>query len=147
MEKYRRDYSVTYKLTQIIEEPISIPDATGHQADLLELFLTSCSEKGPTEVLLHFPRIIYLSASNLMPKQRHPAMCRSIERFFGRRKPAGTASELTWRNLLSQPSSNILFPKLLPMSRNGSFSEIENFITQKNSSKNRVASPPNALQS
>lgn len=40
-----KDFSIAYDLTQIIEEPTSVPDTTGHQVNILKLFLTSCREK------------------------------------------------------------------------------------------------------
>lgn len=43
--RYCREFSIAYVLTQIIEEPFRVPEATGHQANLLDLFLASCPDK------------------------------------------------------------------------------------------------------
>lgn len=45
MKKVDIAETVTYKLTQIIEEPIRVSDATGHRANSPDLFFTSCTEK------------------------------------------------------------------------------------------------------
>lgn len=49
--KYCYDFSIGYKLSQIIDKPTCVPDTTEHHAKPLDLFLPSCTDQCSSEVL------------------------------------------------------------------------------------------------
>lgn len=75
-------------------------------------------------------------------KKMHPLICRSIEPFFDTRWQTETASDLTWRRLLSQPSSNIVPPNVLPLSQNESFLAWRVLYPPKHPNNNKKNSQP-----
>lgn len=52
--RYWYDFSITYKLTQIMDESTFAPDLVNCHVNLLDLFLTTCFYKYSSVVLSHF---------------------------------------------------------------------------------------------
>lgn len=104
------DLSIAYELTQIIEEPTQVPDTTGQQANLLDLFLASCPDISSAKVLAP----IGMSDHSLVSVQIDSKRITSPD--LPCHRIVFCYVEADWGSIWSymmQASSNMLPPKLL----------------------------------
>lgn len=126
-KKNCHNFSITYKLTQIVDK--HVPDISGHHANFLNLS--------------HFLswQMFCLSTSNyslililLIPNQKNPQICHFTGQSTDTSKLMWTASDLTLPKHISQFSS-----KIVALLTKWILSSIESFILHKNTNKSQIS--------
>lgn len=114
--RYCRSFSITYQLTQIIEELTQVWNTMGQLVNLLDLFLITCPDKCSAKVLLSIGMSDHSLVSIQIDSKSMTSLDLPFHRMFFLNAKANLYSLQSYMTeaLFPKPSLNMLPSKLLP---------------------------------